>query len=77
MENMPSSDATSSIGDRIGSGPGKVPGAVAIGCAGGGLFGTPMDMARFFAMVANGGVGLNGRRVLRADRDAETSYAPK
>lgn len=35
--------------------------------AGGGLFGTPMDMVRFFAMVANGGVGLNGRRVLRAE----------
>ena len=26
-----------------------------------------MDMVRFFAMVANGGVGLNGRRVLRAE----------
>ena len=33
--------------------------------AGGGLFGSPTDMIRFFAMVANGGVGLNGRRVLR------------
>lgn len=38
--------------------------------AGGGLFGTPMDMVRFFAMVANGGVGLNGRRVLRAETTA-------
>ena len=37
MENMPSADAASAIGDWIGSGPGKVPGAVAIGCAGGKL----------------------------------------
>ena len=58
MENMPSAGAASDIEDYVGSGPGKVPGAVAIGCAGGGLFGTPMDMVRFFAMVANGGVGL-------------------
>ena len=35
--------------------------------AGGGLFGTPMDMVKFFAMVAGGGVGLNGRRVLEAE----------
>ena len=35
--------------------------------AGGGLFGTPMDMIKFFAMVADGGVGLNGRRVLKAE----------
>lgn len=35
--------------------------------AGGGLFGTPMDMVKFFAMVAGGGVGLNGRRILRAE----------
>jgi len=35
--------------------------------AGGGLFGSPMDMIKFFAMVANGGVGLNGRRVLKAE----------
>lgn len=33
--------------------------------AGGGLFGSPMDMIKFFAMVANGGVGLNGKRVLK------------
>ena len=58
MEHTPSDNAPGVIEDYIGSGPGKVPGAVAIGCAGGGLFGTPMDMARFFAMVANGGVGL-------------------
>ena len=35
--------------------------------AGGGLFGSPMDMAKFFAMVANGGIGLNGRRVLKEE----------
>ena len=35
--------------------------------AGGGLFGSPMDMIKFFAMVANGGVGLNGRRVLKEE----------
>ena len=35
--------------------------------AGGGLFGTPMDMVKFFAMVANGGVGLNGKRVLKEE----------
>ncbi len=35
--------------------------------AGGGLFGSPMDMIKFFAMVANDGVGLNGRRVLKAE----------
>ena len=35
--------------------------------AGGGLFGSPMDLIKFFAMVANGGVGLNGRRVLKAE----------
>lgn len=35
--------------------------------AGGGLFGSPMDMIKFFAMVANGGVGLNGKRVLKAE----------
>ena len=33
--------------------------------AGGGLFGSPMDMIKFFAMVANGGVGLTGKRVLK------------
>lgn len=33
--------------------------------AGGGLFGSARDMLKFFAMVANGGVGLNGRRVLK------------
>ena len=37
MENTPSAGAASAIGDWIGSGPGKVPGAVAIGCAGGKL----------------------------------------
>ena len=35
--------------------------------AGGGLFGSPMDMIKFFAMVANGGVGLNGKRVLKEE----------
>jgi len=35
--------------------------------AGGGLFGSPMDMIKFFAMVANGGVGLNGKRVLKSE----------
>ena len=35
--------------------------------AGGGLFGSPMDMIKFFAMVANGGVGLNGKRVLKPE----------
>ena len=35
--------------------------------AGGGLFGTPMDMIKFFAMVANGGVGLNGKRILKEE----------
>lgn len=35
--------------------------------AGGGLFGSPMDMIKFFAMVANGGVGLNGERVLKEE----------
>jgi len=35
--------------------------------AGGGLFGTPLDMIKFFAMVANGGVGLNGTRVLKPE----------
>ena len=35
--------------------------------AGGGLFGSPMDLIKFFAMVANGGVGLNGRRVLKEE----------
>ena len=29
--------------------------------AGGGLFGTPMDMAKFFAMVAGGERGLHRR----------------
>lgn len=35
--------------------------------AGGGLFGSPMDMIKFFAMVANGGVGLNGKRILKEE----------
>ncbi len=35
--------------------------------AGGGLFGSAMDMIKFFAMVANGGVGLNGKRVLKPE----------
>ena len=35
--------------------------------AGGGLFGSPMDLIKFFAMVANGGVGLNGKRVLKEE----------
>ena len=35
--------------------------------AGGGLFGSAMDLVKFFAMVANGGVGLNDRRVLREE----------
>lgn len=35
--------------------------------AGGGLFGSPMDMIKFFAMIANGGVGLNGMRVLKEE----------
>ncbi len=35
--------------------------------AGGGLFGSPMDMIKFYAMVANGGVGINGRRVLKKE----------
>ena len=35
--------------------------------AGGGLFGSPMDMIKFFAMVANGGAGLNGKRVLKEE----------
>ena len=35
--------------------------------AGGGLFGSPMDMIKFFAMVANGGVGLNEKRVLKSE----------
>ena len=35
--------------------------------AGGGLFGTPMDMIKFFAMVSNGGVGMNGKRVLKTE----------
>ena len=35
--------------------------------AGGGLFGSPMDMIKFFAMVANDGVGLNGKRVLKSE----------
>lgn len=35
--------------------------------AGGGLFGSPMDLIKFFAMVANGGVGLNGKRVLKSE----------
>ncbi len=34
--------------------------------AGGGLFGSPMDMIKFFAMVSNGGVGLNGKRILKS-----------
>ena len=33
----------------------------------GGLFGSPMDMIKFFAMIANGGVGLNGKRVLKSE----------
>jgi CubicO group peptidase (beta-lactamase class C family) len=35
--------------------------------AGGGLFGSAMDMIKFFAMVANGGVGINGKRVLKTE----------
>ena len=35
--------------------------------AGGGLFGSPMDMVKFFAMVANGGAGLNGERILKEE----------
>ena len=35
--------------------------------AGGGLFGSPMDMIKFFAMVANGGADLNGKRVLKEE----------
>ena len=35
--------------------------------AGGGLFGSPMDMIKFFSMIANGGVGLNGKRVLKTE----------
>ena len=35
--------------------------------AGGGLFGSPMDLIKFFAMVANGGVGMNGKRILKAE----------
>ena len=35
--------------------------------AGGGLFGSPMDLIKFFAMAANGGIGLNGKRVLKPE----------
>lgn len=61
-----------SIEEYIGSGPGKVPGAVVIGCAYRGS-----GVARVF-FVQNAGGGSKGFEAFRSrvDRDAETSYSP-
>ncbi|MBQ7188853.1 MAG: beta-lactamase family protein [Kiritimatiellae bacterium] len=39
--------------------------------AGGGLFATPSDLLKFYAMLANGGTGLNGKRILSPETFAE------
>lgn len=39
--------------------------------AGGGLFATPTDLLKFYAMLANGGTGINGKRILSPETFAE------
>lgn len=39
--------------------------------AGGGLFATPVDLLKFYAMLANGGTGINGKRILSPETFAE------